>query len=224
MTRNQIAFQELQETRRANAAREQELARRNSADIRHQDEQRMEQQRHNVASEQVASGTLHESVRHNTANEGIASGTLLETGRHNVATEEQARIANARDANIRVRQAAEAERHNRKVEDEAVRHNLAAEGNESMRIVTDRQNAQTRRDELAETVRHNNREENLTGQRDSNRYVTDKLQADAAWTNAQQQAQRNDIERRRIAINAYLQLGGKAIDLVPRIVSGFFNS
>lgn len=64
MTRNQIDYWKLQESKRSNLVGEQET------------------QRHNRATESVQERTLGESVRHNVATEG-------ETNRHNLQTEAQ---------------------------------------------------------------------------------------------------------------------------------------
>ena len=65
MTANQINYWNLQETKRANQARETEA------------------QRHNVKTEEYSAGNLLETVRHNQAGE-------QETARHNVQTENAA--------------------------------------------------------------------------------------------------------------------------------------
>lgn len=101
MTRNQIAYWELQETKRHNSRTEgqkdvelQEFGRHNVA-------VEGETTRHNVADESIRSGTLSENVRHNRVEESVKQGSLAETvthnrvveaesNRHNLATETQA--------------------------------------------------------------------------------------------------------------------------------------
>lgn len=114
MTKNQIAFLELQETKRANQARE------------------VETHRANVAQEQLTSlrdtGTLAlrdrelaESVRSHYAQEGLQSKTIAETERSNRAREAE---------NYRSNVARETEmfRSNVAREQENRRHNIASEG------------------------------------------------------------------------------------------------
>jgi hypothetical protein len=69
MTNLQIAYWNLQETKRHNLAYEQETY------------------RHNVATEDVAIGTLQENTRHNKASEQISWFKETEAQRHNLATE-----------------------------------------------------------------------------------------------------------------------------------------
>jgi C4-dicarboxylate-specific signal transduction histidine kinase len=68
MTRNQIAYRELKETRRSNRAREEETNRANIAketeENRSNTAQEAETNRHNVAAER-------ETARHNRSDEGI---------------------------------------------------------------------------------------------------------------------------------------------------------
>lgn len=114
MTRNQLTFLELQETKRANQARE------------------VETHRANVASERLTSlrdtGTLAlrdrelaESVRSHYAQEGLQSRTIAETERSNKAREAENYRAN-------VAREAETYRSNVAREQENRRHNVASEG------------------------------------------------------------------------------------------------
>lgn len=73
MTRNAIAWLEVNENKRSHLAQEAETNRHNVAT-------EDENSRHNKVSEQIDLGALNESIRHNTTVEG-------ETYRHNVATE-----------------------------------------------------------------------------------------------------------------------------------------
>lgn len=114
MTKNQIAFLELQETKRANQARE------------------VETHRANVAQEQLTSlrdtGTLvlrdrelAETVRSNYAREGLQSRTIAETERSNKAREAETYRSN-------VARETETYRSNVARERENYRHNVATEG------------------------------------------------------------------------------------------------
>lgn len=120
MTRNQIEYWNLQESKRHNVATEVEI------------------NRHNVATEGIDLGNLQETQRHNYATEGIELGKLGETRRHNVATEGISQF----EANTRNQQVVENVRHNQAVEgftgtdlsirsdtlSETTRHNQATEG------------------------------------------------------------------------------------------------
>lgn len=110
MTQNQIAYWNLQETKRSNVSRESETARHNIADetetkrhnvqtetetSRHNLAGESESKRHNIESERFNISQLQETYRHNVAGENINISQLQETHRHNVASEKQDEIANA---------------------------------------------------------------------------------------------------------------------------------
>lgn len=106
MTANQIAWQTMQEGKRHNVQTEKENVRHN---VRTEDES----VRHNVATE-------GETRRHNVATEFNESNKLIETRRHNTATENESRRHNVAgesisrySEDIKLAQAAEAQRHNR---------------------------------------------------------------------------------------------------------------
>lgn len=91
MTRNAIAWMQLNEDIRSHRANETELNRHNVAT-------EAETNRHNVANEQIDLGNLNENIRHNQVTEAETSrhnqaseqldlGRLNETIRHNQATE-----------------------------------------------------------------------------------------------------------------------------------------
>lgn len=84
MTANQIAYWSLDETKRANLAREAETNRANLA-------RETETHRANVASEGIDISKLAETSRHNKASESIDLGQLGETKRHNKVAESQNR-------------------------------------------------------------------------------------------------------------------------------------
>lgn len=73
MTQNQIAYWNLQETKRSNVSKEGETARHNRAteseDKRHNVSVEGETNRHNVATENFNISQLNENIRHNTVSE-----------------------------------------------------------------------------------------------------------------------------------------------------------
>lgn len=83
MTRNQIEYWNLVETRRANAETQRSNLARES-----------ETARHNTATESVDLGKLAESTRHNVATEGQAGLELAEATRSHKASEKNTRVAN----------------------------------------------------------------------------------------------------------------------------------
>lgn len=112
MTRNQIAFWNLQELKRSNVASLEE------------------QRRHNVEGEQIARANYTESVRHNQMSEQQAADNLAELARSNRTSESIRSEQNA----VAYQQALEIARHNRNYEilqasqvTESVRHNVAQE-------------------------------------------------------------------------------------------------
>lgn len=115
MTKNQIDYWNLQETKRANTetarhnqAYETETNRHNVATEGIDMGKLSETSRHNQATEGIDMGKLNESIRHNQVNEGIDLGKLNESIRHNQATESQA----MRDLTARYAELQEMTRHN----------------------------------------------------------------------------------------------------------------
>lgn len=127
MTRNQIDYAKLLESKRAAQAQETLTRRRDEAAMRLGIDQLAETSRHNLAGERISKGTLDETSRSNMAKEretyraNVAKETETnrsnlaresETGRHNIATEltEAARVAD------QVAKTVESGRHNRVME------------------------------------------------------------------------------------------------------------
>lgn len=150
MTTNQIAYQNLQEAKRLNTLTTTEA------------------KRHNLASEQVAFGTLGETTRHNQMTESIDISKLGETTRHNRASEsiDLGKLAESRRTNraneaLRAGELGETNRHNVQMETETTRTNKANEAlragelsesnrhNVQMESETSRHNKQTERQALA---------------------------------------------------------------------------
>lgn len=105
MTHNQIAYFQLEETRRANRANETETARHNtsteSETRRHNQVGEGETVRHNLEQEKISLGSLEETKRANAANEALKSSeidirksTLAETERHNKEDERLTSLKN----------------------------------------------------------------------------------------------------------------------------------
>lgn len=99
MTQNQIAYWNLQETKRSNESREKETNRHNIAteteDKRHNTVSEGETSRHNKETERFNISQLQETQRHNVATENLGSMQLNESIRHNTVTEQQNAVANA---------------------------------------------------------------------------------------------------------------------------------
>lgn len=91
MTQNQIRYWEVQETKRANEARERETVRSNLAqereNYRHNTAVETETKRSNIAHEDYNNRNLLELSRHNVASEQLQDFSNRETQRHNRATE-----------------------------------------------------------------------------------------------------------------------------------------
>lgn len=166
MTRNQIEYWKLQESKRSNAANERETA------------------RHNVATEGITQTHYErsdaESERHNRATEGIDISRLAEQSRHNRVTESQT----DRQLDISERQTTETERHNRAGETisiaqlgETSRHNRASESLTGVDL-------NIRAGQLAETQRHNEQQEYIDTILARGKYALDK--ANAALANAKE--------------------------------------
>lgn len=109
MTQNQIAYWNLQETKRSNVTKERETNRHNVAtekeNERHNTVSEGEVGRHNVATERETTrhnketenfniSQLQESQRHNVASENLGLMQLNESVRHNTVSEQQNAVAN----------------------------------------------------------------------------------------------------------------------------------
>lgn len=144
MTKNQIEYGKLLEQRRTNLSNEDLTRRRDTLQAQARFVELREQGRHNLASEQIQSGSLDESIRHNRATESVQTGQLEEARRHNLAQE-----------NVQTGQLSELRRHNQATEQaqlvdlgikrdsqqESVRHNQQVES-------ISRYDADTRRAQL----------------------------------------------------------------------------
>lgn len=120
MTKNQIDYWNLQETKRHNSVTEGETGRHNLA-------AEGETSRHNVVTER-------ETERSNRAREGIDLGKLNESVRHNKVTESETNRHNVATEGIDLGKLNETQRHNQASErisggqlSETVRHNIATE-------------------------------------------------------------------------------------------------
>lgn len=140
MTRNQIEYAKLLESRRAAQAQESLTQARDE-----------ETARSHRAGEAISSGTLKESNRHNLAAESLEANRIAETTRSNRAKEQEtsrsnkAKEAEARRSNL----ARELETNRSNVARETETHR-GATASEAIRIGE----AATRAGELAERVRH----------------------------------------------------------------------
>lgn len=128
LTKNQIEYQKLVETKRANQV--------NEAQTRWRD----------YHTNAVAVGGLNETIRHNYATEGLDRSKAVEAARHNAATEEiqlfvaqegkrhnlEGERLQGEQITLGYSQLQESQRHNTAVESETYRHNLSVE-NETLR-------------------------------------------------------------------------------------------
>lgn len=173
MTANQIAYWQLVETRRANAAREVETNRANVA-------KENEQHRSNVASEAEAVrshlAAEAENIRSHQATESLTTRDLIERNRHNLVTE------------------VEAERSNRAREEETLRANLAGE--------TLKQQANLlQKASIAETASHNRELEAL--QAESNLIASTRVgNENQHWLRGDLEAHRANTTREQQQVNA----------------------
>lgn len=170
MTRNQIEYVKLLETKRSNLANEALIGRRDEAGIAQRAVELREQGRHNRAQEALTSrdldlksGSLDETIRHNTMTESLTRSQLSEQGRHNRAqevettkhnrnTESLQRIDLREKGRHNLVTETETSTHNRNVEEENKRHNIVGELSDASRIALD---TITREQQLKETARHN---------------------------------------------------------------------
>lgn len=170
MTKNQIEYNKLLETGRANRAQEALTHARDEAARQAKVIELGETSRHNQALEGIQLQTLGETRRHNQAQESIGFGQLSETRRHNTAQERESQRHNLQTEsatiidlteksrhNLATEQAEltkqqETARHNKAVEGETMRHNIVGEGVDAGRLALD---TVTREQQIAETKRHN---------------------------------------------------------------------
>lgn len=145
MTKNQIEYNKMLETRRANKAQEQltslrdtrayelgvqnlgELSRHNRATEAQASQVLGETSRHNLATEQAQVLQLQETQRANMAREEISRGNLAETVRSNVAREEETKRSNIARETETQRHNVESERQGVIQLNEMQRSNLANE-------------------------------------------------------------------------------------------------
>lgn len=166
MTKNQIEYGKLLETRRSNL-RDEELTHARDTAAR---EARLielgESQRHNRAQESAKLVELGEASRHNKATEALTGtqldiqrGSLDETTRHNRQSELLSR-----------QQISEASRHNKATESESARHNVATE---QATVVDLQERARHNQVTEAETATHNRNVEGETKRHNLVGEVTD---------------------------------------------------
>lgn len=159
MTRNQIEYVKLLETRRSNLRGEELTASRDTLAAEAKRVELQEAARHNLATEaltgrnlDIQRASLDETTRHNKSTEQIGRGTLAESTRHNQAQEVETRRHNTETEGLQRISLDETGRHNLVTEGETRRHNLVGEVSDASRIALD---TATREQQLAETKRHN---------------------------------------------------------------------
>lgn len=138
MTRNQIEFHKMMETRRANRATEEITRTRDERAHTVALGQLSELSRHNFESEKLTQRSLDETSRHNLETESHARSVLAEQQRHSMAVEAEtyrSNVAHEIELN-RSNLAKEAETHRSNVarEGETKRSNLAAEALRSQEL------------------------------------------------------------------------------------------
>lgn len=146
MTNMQIAYWNLQETKRANLARETETNRSNKVN-------EGETRRHNMQSEGIGWAQVGESRRHNLVTEAQNADSLItaanrveydyEVGSRNAAAREGELRVKQQEADIKQGQLDEASRHNKKSESQAT-WGLVIDG---ANMLINNKNANTRRTE-----------------------------------------------------------------------------
>lgn len=177
MTKNQIEYGKLLESKRANLAQEDLTRRRDTATREAKLIELSEAGRHNLAQERFQQGSLDEQSRHNTALEGLQSRevdlknrTLTETQRanrakealqnqqnveakrSNLAKEQLGRIQATETHRSNLAKENETNRSNLAKEKETSRHNLVSEGISAGELASQ---TITREQSLLETARHN---------------------------------------------------------------------
>lgn len=221
MTTNQIAYQNLQEAKRLNTLTTTEAKRHNLASEQVAFGTLGETTRHNQMSESIDLSKLNEATRHNQASEAIDYGRLSETTRHNQAAEnidlgklaESTRTNKANEA-LRAGELSESNRHNVQVESESARHNLQTERQALANMHLDYQ-------KLSETIQSNRNSEDI--RRDANRLQEAFNDAVARtnflnWTtNDSRTGAQNKVDRQRITnLQNDLQIARQQMDLAYR--------
>lgn len=170
MTKNQIEYNKLLETRRSNLKNEELTAQRDQAAREAKIIELQELARHNQAQEgltgrglDIQQGSLDETARHNRRGEAITLSQLGESIRHNQVSEAEIQRHNKAGEQAQIIQLNETQRHNlateqetathnRATESETHRHNVVGEATDASRIALD---TVTREQQMAETKRHN---------------------------------------------------------------------
>lgn len=210
MTKNQIEYAKLLETKRSNLANE-DLTRKRDTTAREVGLGNLQEgQRHNKATETQASASLDETVRSNKVRE-------TEAARHNVAGEVEMYRHNVSGERLQSAAQAEQARHNRAGESltastiaETQRSNIAREtetarSNMALEALKGAANAETARSNLArevETNRSNLANEKIKGEQ----ATASMLQANAAALNA-------DTNRKRMNFQNWKDLAGGVKDV-----------
>lgn len=197
MTSNQIAYWTLEETKRANLAREQENKRTNLANERIRSET-------NSINQAIGYGNLSENRRANMAKE-------TELNRHQVTTERQKEVDQAIEAakTAILQQNADTNSFNALINERnaATNAGMLAETNR-----TNLANEEIKQANLEELNRHNMSDENIRRFVGATNYATSKEQSEASTTNAnvnQQNAntrfQEYQETRRKNLVDQYLR-------------------
>lgn len=207
MTRNQIEFWNLSETRRANQARERETSRHNTASlaeqVRSNKENERERNRANLINEAHNRATLAESIRASQAKEQLESRKLAESERANRASERELSRSN-------LAKETETKRSNLAREIETVRSNVARETETNRANVA--KETETNRANIAretETHRSNYMNEVINSERNDinrehfERMDTETNRANLARESLQQQS--NEIAAANLELGYYGQ-------------------
>lgn len=163
MTKNQIEYNKVLETRRSNYAQEDLTRRRDQAARDAKLIELGEASRHNQALEGLQGRSLDETSRHNRESERNQREVVSESRRHNLASERvnlmgvqestrHNRAAERETNRSNLAHEEETKRSNQAREDETKRSNLVDEGISAGRLAMD---AITREQQIAETKRHN---------------------------------------------------------------------
>lgn len=223
MTRNQIDYAKLLETRRANQRQEELTGRRDAETQRHNRESEAQQyvmlgetERHNRAGEVHAQASLQESKRHSLAIEG-------ETVRHNQASEIEARRQREtterlreRELGIRSSELQESKRSHMAVEqlrgselEETHRHNVVGEVRQAavdtFNQIAKQQEIALGRDQLAQKIAHETAMDAETVRHNivsESKYAPPTIQVTTGPTNVQTGDTKVNVDNERTGINA----------------------
>lgn len=239
MTRNQIEYFKLLETRRNNRAVEALTRARDLANYRLGSGTLAENTRHNKAAESQQYAVLGEQQRHNRAQEAQTTASLDETSRHNKALE----TVSALDAATRRLGLREDSRHNVAVETEQARANKAREqetqranlASESIRRAANAITSNLGYANVAESARRNTLQyalgqDQLSEQQRSN--VTREVEAERHNRSTETEAQRSNVTREIEQTRSNLaseslrgdEVAVKGLDSIGRNVTSFFRS